>query len=91
MFGLAGILHGLQLVDGNKEVILWEKYIGKKVKVLLEENHIIENKKYIIGFTDTYVRVALENPEEKLYTNQIVNVRVKKLFEKDMVIGVAEN
>lgn len=68
-----------------------EKYIGKKVKVLLEENHIIENKKYIIGFTDTYVRVALENPEEKLYTNQIVNVRVKKMFEKDMVIGVAEN
>lgn len=68
-----------------------EKYIGKKVKVLLEENHIIENKKYIIGFTDTYVRVALENTEEKLYTNQIVNVRVKKLFEKDMVIGVAEN
>lgn len=68
-----------------------EKYIGKKVKVLLEENYIIENKKYIIGFTDTYVRVALENPEEKLYTNQIVNVRVKKLFEKDMVIGVAEN
>ena len=68
-----------------------EKYIGKKVIVLLEENHIIENKKYIIGFTDTYVRVALENPEEKLYTNQIVNVRVKKLFEKDMVIGVAEN
>ena len=68
-----------------------EKYIGKKVKVLLEENHVIENKKYIIGFTDTYVRVALENPEEKLYTNQIVNVRVKKLFEKDMVIGVAEN
>lgn len=68
-----------------------EKYIGKKVKVLLEENHIIENKKYIIGFTDTYVRVALENSEEKLYTNQIVNVRVKKLFEKDMVIGVAEN
>ena len=68
-----------------------KKYIGKKVKVLLEENHIIENKKYIIGFTDTYVRVALENSEEKLYTNQIVNVRVKKLFEKDMVIGVAEN
>lgn len=68
-----------------------KKYIGKKIKVLLEENHIIENKKYIIGFTDTYVRVALENPEEKLYTNQIVNVRVKKLFEKDMVIGVAEN
>lgn len=68
-----------------------EKYIGKNVKVLLEENHIIENKKYIMGFTDTYVRVALENPEKKLYTNQIVNVRVEKLFGKDMVIGVAEN
>lgn len=68
-----------------------KKYIGKNVKVLLEENHIIENKKYIMGFTDTYVRVALENPEEKLYTNQIVNVRVEKLFGKDMVIGVAEN
>ena len=61
---------------------------------LLELNEILSNgyrEKYIIGFTDTYVRVALENPEEKLYTNQIVNVRVKKLFEKDMVIGVAEN
>jgi hypothetical protein len=34
LFGLAGILHGLQLVDGNKEVILWEKYIGKMVSMI---------------------------------------------------------
>ena len=68
-----------------------ENYIDKEVKVLLEENHMIDGKKYIVGFTDTYVRVAIENEEDKYTTNEIIKVRVKKLFGKDMVIGVAEN
>lgn len=68
-----------------------ETYIDKEVQVLLEENHMIDGKKYIVGFTDTYVRVAVENEEDKYITNEMIKVRVKKLFGKDMVIGVAEN
>ena len=70
---------------------MMKNYIDKEVKVLLEENHMIDGKKYIVGFTDTYVRVAIENEEDKYTTNEIIKVRVKKLFGKDMVIGVAEN
>ena len=68
-----------------------ESYIDKYAEVLLEENHLIDGKKYIVGFTDTYVRVAIENEEEKYKTNDMIRVRIIKLFGKDMVIGVAEN
>lgn len=65
-------------------------YIGRTVKVLLEENHLIDGKQYIIGFTDTYVRVALENDMDKYVPNSIINVKITDSHIKDMVIGVAE-
>lgn len=65
-------------------------YIGRTVKVLLEENQLIDGKQYIIGFTDTYVRVALENNMDKYVPNSIINVKITDSHIKDMVIGVAE-
>ena len=36
-------------------------YIGKNVKVLLEEELQMDGKTYMVGFTDSYVKVAVEN------------------------------
>ena len=59
--------------------------------MLLEEKITFEGRCYITGFTDTYVRVAVEDGDERLAPNSIVNVRVSGLLGKEMVIGVAEN
>lgn len=66
--------------------------IGRSVKALLEETVSIDGKLYIVGFTDTYVKTAVEYvPGSGLEPNDIVSVRVTGLFGKEMVIGVAEN
>lgn len=67
------------------------KFVGHSVDVLLEENVVIDKKTYMIGFTGSYVKVAVENTEGKLTANKIIPVRIKELIGKDMVIGVAEN
>lgn len=66
-------------------------YVGKTVKVLLEEETEISGKSYMIGFTDSYVKVAVENTKGKLQPNTIIEVKINELIDKDMVIGVAEN
>jgi threonylcarbamoyladenosine tRNA methylthiotransferase MtaB len=67
-----------------------KSYAGHTVPVLFEENIIIDGKQYIIGFTDTYVRVALENEMDEYLPNNIYNVKITDTIIKDMVIGVAE-
>ena len=67
-----------------------KSYAGHTVPVLFEENIIIDGKQYIIGFTDTYVRVALENEMDEYLPNNIYNVKIADTIIKDMVIGVAE-
>ncbi|MGN0374484.1 MAG: tRNA (N(6)-L-threonylcarbamoyladenosine(37)-C(2))-methylthiotransferase MtaB [Butyrivibrio sp.] len=66
-------------------------YIGRVENVLLEEETVIDGVSYITGFTDSYVRVAVEKRDEKQAYNTILPVRIKELIGKDMVIGVAEN
>lgn len=72
-------------------------YVGKTVKVLLEEEMQMFGKSYMVGFTDSYVKVAVENTNNTKNTNQImqpntiIKVRINELIGKDMVIGVAEN
>ena len=66
-------------------------YVGKTVKVLLEEEMQISGKPYMVGFTDSYVKVAVENIKGIMQPNTIIEVRINELIGKDMVIGVAEN
>ena len=69
-----------------------EKYIGSSVIVLFEEKVTMEGKEYILGFTDTYVKVAVECGNNiSLEPNDIVSIKITGLIGKDMVIGVAEN
>ena len=82
----------LLALDDNLSREYREKYIGSKVLVLFEEKVTMDGKEYILGFTDTYVKVAVEcNEETNLEPNDIVSIRITGLIGKDMVIGVAEN
>ena len=66
------------------------KYVGRKVRVLLEEVVNIDGVDYYTGFTDTYVRVHIPAADKVLQTNEIVSVRVICVEKKDIVLGVAE-
>lgn len=67
------------------------EYIGRRVSVLFEEKIIFEGNGYIVGFTDTYVRVAVGcEGSDAPKPNSIAGVRVTGLLGKEMVIGVAE-
>lgn len=57
-----------------------QKYIGKSVKVLVEE--IKHNKAY--GYTENYIKVQIINYEGSI--NNIVEVKIKELL-KGMLIG----
>ncbi len=67
------------------------QYLNRAVNVLLEETVTINGTEYMLGFTDTYVKVAVECENRKPVLNTIVSVKITGLIGKDMVIGVAEN
>ena len=70
-------------------------YVGKKVKILTEENVTIDGVTYITGFTDTYVKVAVaQRKDAEILPNTLIDVKIVKYDEKnmkEMVIAVAEN
>ncbi len=61
-------------------------YIGKTVKVLLEDTQIIDNKKYICGFTDTYVRVCLPY-DESLKSGDLIDVTLDEIVSRNIMLG----
>ncbi len=67
------------------------QHLNNIVTVLLEEKVIVDNKEYYIGFTDTYIKVGIpvEN-HSNLGLNQLIQVKIIDVNQKDMVIGVAE-
>ena len=65
-----------------------EEYVGKEVEVLLEDEYIEGNKRYIKGHTTNYMVVNVEIPREaniKIYENTIRKVKIESL--ENMVIG----
>ncbi len=58
-------------------------YQGKEVSVLFEESKQIQGKKYQLGHTVDYVKVALETEEDLV--NQIRNVKVTGFLTDDIL------
>ncbi len=70
-----------------------EKMLGKKAEVLLEEKVIIDGRSYIQGYTENYLKVAIELDEkqEQLKENNIVCVTIfgyvcENLLEGKLII-----
>lgn len=59
-------------------------YIGKEAEVLFEETKVIDGKKYQIGHTADYVKVALETGED--LSNQIRRVKVNAFLNNEILM-----
>lgn len=63
-----------------------DAYLGKEVTALLEEPFIYEGKKYFVGYTPEYIKVALETAGNR--ANQLAVGRLKKQLTGDIYLLV---
>jgi len=61
-----------------------ERFIGHQLEVLLEEQKIINGKKYMVGHTKEYVQVALETDAD--LSNVIVKGETTGFLTKDILL-----
>ena len=61
-------------------------YLGRKGSLLLEEPHVIGGKTYMTGFTEEYVKGAVEM-DEGAESGAIVPVHFTEFLEKDLLKG----
>lgn len=60
-------------------------FIGRKVKVLLEEEKEVDGRKYWLGHTGEYVKVAV--PAGDFMKNMFVEVFVEDFLQEDIMLG----
>ena len=60
-------------------------FIGRKVKVLLEEEKEVDGRKYWLGHTGEYVKVAV--PAGDFMKNMFVEVSVEDFLQEDIMLG----
>lgn len=64
------------------------KFIGKNQNVLFEEIVEIDGKKYLIGHTERYLKIAVEKDENShKVINQICSVLIEKYLKPDTLLG----
>jgi len=61
-----------------------ERFIGRQIEVLLEEQKIIDGKKYMVGHTKEYVQAALETDED--LSNTIVTGTALCFLTRDILM-----
>ena len=59
-------------------------YLGKDVDALMEEEKEIRGKKYQVGYTETYVKVAVETNRD--LSNKIVSGKAMKLLDDEYLL-----
>lgn len=61
-------------------------YLGRMVEILLEEEKDIEGKKYFLGHTRDYVKVAVE-PAEAMHANMLVRVQITSFLTEGILLA----
>lgn len=75
-------------LERKQSVEFRRKYVGQAAEVLLEEEKEIGGKKYLLGHTMDYVKVALEREtKETLRPNDLVRVRIEGFLTEDILQG----
>ena len=59
-------------------------YIGASVEALMEEEKVIKGQKYQVGYTKTYVKVAV--PIEEVLSNQIIEGKAVELLDNEYLV-----
>ena len=62
-----------------------QAHLGKELEVLMEEEVVMDNKRYFVGHTREYIRVAVSTEED--LTNQFVTVKVKEILKDSILLG----
>ena len=78
----------LELTAGQSQKYR-RSFIGERVKVLWEDTEEKEGKKYLVGHTERYVRVALpaETEDPQTQNGKISTVTVQKFLDEDTLLG----
>jgi threonylcarbamoyladenosine tRNA methylthiotransferase MtaB len=78
----------LELTAGQSQKYR-RSFIGERVKVLWEDTEETEGKKYLVGHTERYVRVALpaEMEDAQTHNGKISTVMVQKFLNEDTLLG----
>ena len=74
----------LQEMEQMQSSAYRKSYVGKQVEALMEEEKVIKGKKYQVGYTKTYVKVAL--PAEEDLSNQILKGKAVELLDSDYLL-----
>ena len=61
-----------------------KSYLGKRVEALMEEEKVINGKKYQVGYTKTYVKVAV--PVKEDMSNQIIEGKAVELLNNEYLL-----
>ena len=61
-----------------------KSYIGASVEALMEEEKVIKGQKYQVGYTKTYVKVAV--PIEEVLSNQIIGGKAVELLDNEYLV-----
>jgi threonylcarbamoyladenosine tRNA methylthiotransferase MtaB len=66
-----------------------ERVVGTFKKVLLEEETVIDGQRYMLGYTDRYVRIAVKFEEKNTFLaqNTIVVVKVEGFMNESLLFG----
>ena len=71
-------------MEQKQSVAYRESYLGETVEALMEEEKDIHGKKYQIGYTKTYVKVAVETKRD--FSNKIIKGKAVKLLKGEYLL-----
>lgn len=71
-------------MEQKASVAYRKSYIGKRVEALMEEEKVINGTKYQVGYTKTYVKVAI--PAKEDMSNQIVVGKAVDLLDGEYLV-----
>lgn len=74
----------LQQVEAVQSGKFRQYYIGKNVKVLLEESKVLKGRRYMLGHTGEYVKAAVETDEN--LSNHFVEGRVTGFLTDEIML-----
>lgn len=71
-------------MEQKQSVAYRESYLGQEVEALMEEEKEIQGKKYQVGYTKTYVKVAVETAEDM--SNQLIKGTAVELLDSEYIL-----
>lgn len=83
----------LLVVEHNLEKQYQNKFINRLQKILIEEPVVVENRKYLVGYNERYVRIAVPHEEGKCdgsLCNSMIEVHVEGFLNEDILLGSRE-